>query len=97
MTNLCESCHTLKQETVSAVVGGIYYRHVCQRCLVGDVDQISGNAASFDRRRGYEDNAQDTIQPYDAKGANVEFARLYPDKAKQVFKPDVLTELKRKM
>lgn len=97
MINLCESCHKPKVDTVSAVVGGIYYHNVCQRCLVGDVDQISGNAASFDRRRGYEDNAQDTIQPYDAKGPSQEFARLYPDKAKQVFKPDVLAELKRKM
>lgn len=97
MPELCESCHQLKPDTVAAVVGGIYHRNVCQCCLVGDVDQISGNAASFDRRRGYEDNAQDTIQPYDAKGPNSEFARLYPDKAKQVFKPEVLEELKRKM
>jgi hypothetical protein len=29
---------------------------------------IFSNAAGYERRRGYEDNAEDTIQPYDANG-----------------------------
>lgn len=93
----CESClqknHTLK----SAMVKGKYYRSICDRCLGNNEDDISSNAAGYDRRRGYEDNAQDTIQPYDANGPNPEFARLYPRAAAKVFPPDVLNNLKRKI
>lgn len=91
----CESCHQTKPNTTAAVVNGVYYRQVCQRCLGGT--DISSGAASFNRRRDYEDNAQDTIQPYDSVGPNVEFLRLYPDTARKVFKPEVIEQLKKKL
>jgi hypothetical protein len=91
----CDSCGKPKPNIVSAVVAGKYYRNVCQSCLGGT--DIGSGAASYARRRDYEDNAQDTIQPYDAVGANPEFARLYPDTAKKIYKPEVLEQLKRKM
>lgn len=92
---LCESCHLDKPNTVTAMVGGVYYRHICRRCL-GSED-ISSNAAGFDRRRQYEDYAQDTVQPYDAKGPNVEFYRLYKSAAEKVFNNEQIEELRRKL
>lgn len=91
----CDSCFRKGLATVSAIVDGHYYKNVCASCL-GHED-ISSNAAGYARRRGYEDNAQDTIQPYDAKGPAVEFARLYPDKAEKVYSKKVLDDLKRQM
>lgn len=94
----CEMCHKLKTNTKSAMVQGKYYKSVCLSCLRQVEDDISSNAAGYERRRGYEDNAQDTIQPYDANGKpRVEFYRLYPDAALKVFGPKVVEELKHKI
>lgn len=92
----CESCLKLR-ETSTAVLAGHYYKHVCKACLGGTDDRLSGGSASFERRRGYEDNAQDTIQPYDGDKPNPEFLRLYPEAAAKVFKPEVINNLKRKL
>ena len=82
---------------VSAIAGGVYYAHICRGCLGGYNEDVSSNSAGYERRRGYEDNAQDTIQPYDANGPNPEFARLYPRQAAKVFSPETLEKLKRKI
>lgn len=94
---ICGSCGMDKPDTLPAVVNGTYYRHVCSRCLHGEVDKISGGVASFNRRRDYEDNAQDTVQPYDSVGPSVEFYRLYPDAARKVFSPEIIEQLKKKL
>jgi hypothetical protein len=97
--NLCESCNTMKH-TRTAMVNGKYYKHICSRCIGESEadDGISSNAAGFDRRRNYEDNAQDTIQPYDANGKpRVEFYRLYPEAAGKVFSQEQINDLKRKI
>lgn len=96
MMHLCNSCLTEKPNTVTAVVNGMYYPRVCHKCL--GKDETSSNAAGYDRRRGYEDNAQDTVQPYDAAGnARLEFLRLYPVQARRVFSREVVEELKKKL
>lgn len=80
------------------MVGGRYYKAICSNCLGLAEDDISSNAAGYDRRRGYEDNAADTIQPYDADGnPNVEFLRLYPKAGAKVFGKQVTERLKRKI
>lgn len=95
--NLCEVCGTMKH-TKTAMVGGKYYKHICRRCLSGSEDGVSSNAAGYERRRGYEDNAHETIQPYDANGQpRVEFYRLYPEAAAKVFTPDEIAKVKRKI
>jgi hypothetical protein len=94
----CQSCNKQVSNYRTAVVNGTYYKVICARCLGDTHDDISSNAAGFERRRGYEDNAQDTIQPYDANGQpRSEFARLYPDTAKKVFTDDELQQVKRKI
>ena len=91
----CLSCRKNKG-TATAVVEGIYYRNICNSCL--GREEISSNAASYARRRDYEDNAQDTIQPYDAGGnPRVEFLRLYPIQARRVYSKEVVEELKKKL
>lgn len=92
----CESC---KRDVVtrSAVVGDVYYRAICSGCLGQNHQTFSSNAQGYDRRRQYEDHAQDTLQPYDAKGPSVEFFRQYPEQSKKIFKPEVIEQLKRKI
>lgn len=92
----CESCLKLTTKTHTAVVNGRYYRYVCADCL-GGKDETSGGVASYNRRRDWEDNASNTIQPYTAEGPNLEFLRVYPDKAAKIFKPSELAQLKRKI
>jgi hypothetical protein len=91
----CMNCLELVYETITAIYNGEYYTSICRGCL-GD-NQISSGAASFNRRRDWEDRAADTVQPYTASGPNVEFLRLYPDKARKMFSPKEITELERKI
>lgn len=92
----CESCKQAKPSLKTAVVQGIYYANICSSCL-GTTD-VSSNAAGFERRRGYEDNASDTVQPYDATGSpRAEFFRLYPDTARKVFTPAEIEQVKREI
>lgn len=96
-TNNCESCHN-EPGVRTAVVGGKYYRHIGLRCLGAATDTFSSNAAGNERRRQYEDYAQDTLQPYDAMGRpNPEFFRLYPKTAEKVFTPEEIEQVKRKL
>jgi hypothetical protein len=96
MTDICSRCLQVKPDCITAVVHGEYYSRVCRACL-GTTD-ISSSAAGYERRRGYEDNAQDTIQPYDATGApRSEFFRMYPDAARKVFTPSEIEQVKRKI
>lgn len=97
MTELCESCKRPRQNTTTAVVGGVYYGHICENCLTGNVESMSSNAAGFDRRRQYEDYAQDTVQPYDAVGPSKEFYRLYPEAAAKVFSKEQIEQLRKQI
>lgn len=94
----CQSCGKERLNTKTALVNGKYYKAICAFCLGNSEDDISSNVAGYERRRGYEDNAQNTIQPYDANGnPRVEFFRLYPQAALKVFGKDVIEQLKRKI
>lgn len=96
--SLCGSCNTMKH-TRTAMVNGKYYKCICSECIGESAayDGISSGVAGYERRRGYEDNAQDTIQPYDANGPSSEFARLYPGTAKKVFGEQVYNQLRSKI
>jgi hypothetical protein len=95
---VCDSCHIPKTHTKTAIVGGKYYKNICNNCLVGSDDGVSSGVAGYERRRGYEDNAADTIQPFDANGKpRLEFLRLYPQAALKTFGREVVDELKRKI
>ena len=96
MIHLCHSCQKNKPNTKTAIVNDVYYPHICRSCL--GYEDISDGAASYARRRDYEDNAQDTIQPYDAAGnPRLEFLRLYPVQARRVYSKEVVEELKKKL
>ncbi len=93
---LCQSCQIEKPNTKTALVDGVYYKAVCAACL--GTEEISSLVAAHNRHRDYEDNAQDTIQPYDAAGnGRSEFLRLYPVAAAKIYSPEVIEELKRKL
>lgn len=95
---ICESCGKNRINVKTAIVNGRYYKCICSWCIGDSDDDISSGVASYDRRRGYEDNAADTIQPYDADGKpNVEFLRLYPRTGLKVFGKETAERLKRKI
>lgn len=96
MSRMCESC--TNTETVGAVISGVYHAAICKSCLsrLSTVTYSSG-VQGFDRRRQYEDHAQDTIQPYNAAGPNLEFLRLYPEAAAKVFTAAEIERLKRQL
>lgn len=97
IATICESCGNERTGTASAVVAGRYYKSVCSNCLVSPDDSLNSTSAGYERRRGYEDNAQDTIQPYDAAGPNPEFYRLYPKQSEKIFSKAQIEELKHKL
>lgn len=95
---ICESCGKERINTRTAMVNGRYYKAICSHCLGDRDDELSSNAAGYERRRNYEDMAQDTIQPWDANGKpRVEFLRLYPEAAKKMYDSKTINELKRKI
>lgn len=93
----CESCGQERQNLKTAMFKGKYWKAICAFCLGDADDDISSNVAGYERRRGYEDNAQDTIQPYNANGPNPEFARLYPAAARKAFGEQLFNDLRRKI
>lgn len=94
----CQKCGNERINIKSAIFKGKYYSAICSSCLTSDIDDISSNSAGYERRRGYEDYAQDTVQPYDSTGKpRKEFARLYPKAASKMFDKQTLDELKRQI
>lgn len=94
----CKTCLN-EAQVVSAVVGGRYHAGICRSCLA-DISNVrfSSGATGFDRRRTYEDNAQDTVQPFDAGGhPRPEFYRLYPTQAQKIFSPAEIEQVKRQL
>lgn len=89
----------MSEDLISTIVGGKYYPNITKAelaILQGD-HAFSYGAQSNERRRGYEDMAQDTVQPYNAKGPNSEFYRLYPRQAAKVFTKDEIEQVKRQL
>lgn len=94
----CELCKS-KTDCISSLIEGKYYKHICSSCVhnqQGDFS-VSSGFQGFDRRRQYEDLAQETVQPYTASGPNPEFYRLYPKSAAKVFTPAEIEQVKRKL
>lgn len=94
----CSECDA--ETTKSAVVNGVYYPAICHSCLISKdtYGDLSSGAQSFDRRRQYEDHAQDTVQPYDAGGnPRPEFYRLYPQAAAKTFTKQEIEQVKRQL
>lgn len=90
----------MTDDRISTYINGKYYPNITRAELArlqGDYS-FSHGAQSHERRRGYEEFAQDTVQPYDAAGKpRSEFYRLYPKQAAKVFTKDEIAEVKRQL
>ena len=94
----CARCEAQTDSQRTAYFSGKYLNPLCDNCAAAIRTDYSSQAASHNRRRQYEDYAQDTIQPYDANGKpNAEFARLYPDTAKKMFNKRQMDDIRRKL
>ena len=74
------------------VLNEVYYQGVCHNCIAGSFSQPVGDA-KFGRDREREDRAKDIIQPFVGGKANPEFAKAYPDQAKEMFSKDELKKM----
>lgn len=88
----CQKCLNRTSE-VSGVVRGVYYTDLCKSCVTGEV---SSAEASYDRQRDLEDHNGDMVQPHAGGAPNVEFMKLYPERAKQLFTPEQIATAYRK-
>lgn len=90
----------MTDDRISTYINGKYHKNITRAELArlqGDYS-FSYGAQSNERRRGYEEFAQDTVQPYDAAGKpRSEFYRLYPQQAAKVFTKDEIEEVKRQL
>lgn len=90
----------MNEDIVSTYINGKYYPNITRAELArlqGDYAYSYG-AQSNERRRGYEEFAQDTVQPYDAAGKpRSEFYRLYPQQAAKIFTKDEITEVRKQL
>lgn len=86
-------------DRISAVVNGVYYPDI-SRAELGQRSSadLSSGSQSYDRRRQYEEHAQDTIQPYDAAGnPRAEFYRLYQRTAEKTFTKAEIERVKKQL
>lgn len=90
----CEICLT-NPASLSAVIGGTYFKHVCVGCNAGKA-QVSSGHARWLRSVDAEDHEAEIQQPYNADGTiNTRFAKLYPRQAAALFSEDDLRKANR--
>lgn len=84
----CDLCKK-PRDTVSAIIGGTYHPNICRSCINGAEShtRLSAGHLGWERRRDFEDVADDTVQPYNANGPNPEFYRLYPKQSEKILTP----------
>lgn len=94
----CSQCQSDIQ-VVSALVDGVYYTNICRNCItsLSPSSLMSSGASGYERRRQYEDYADETVQPYNAAGPNTEFYRLYPEQAEKIFTKDEIEKIRRQI
>ena len=84
----CDLCG--KEATLSAVVNGVYYKHICVYCN-SKGSQVSSGHARWERGLDAEDREADIQQPYNSDGTiNTRFAKLYPKQAEALFSKEEL-------
>lgn len=87
----CKKCQTedfLKNAVVDGLFGGY-----CASCIDGTNRLDSPQSASYHRDRDREEHARDVLQPRINGKMNVEFAKAYPDQAKEYFTEEELKEI----
>lgn len=94
----CSICNR-KAGTVSAIVEGSYYSDICSACVAAteSFEHQSSGHIGYEKRRGYEDYADEIVQPYNASGPDPEFYRLYPEQAEKIFDPEEIEQVKRQI
>lgn len=93
---ICLNCS--RPSTHSAVIAGTLYSRLCDSHyneLVRSQMPTSGQG-SYDRQRDLEDHLQDVQQPMTSAGINPEWTKLWPDRARQMFKSEDIEAAERK-
>ena len=80
----CPVCNKPTTTLKSAIVRGELVTDRCEKCLDNFVPS-GAYAAKFRRDRMKENHRADLVQRYRGDKPNPEFARLYPERARQQF------------
>ncbi len=89
----CDLCGN--EATLGAVVGGIYYKHICVFCN-SKGSSVSSGHAQWQRTMDAEDNEASIQQPWNSDGTiNTRFAKLYPKQASALFSDEELRKAER--
>jgi hypothetical protein len=87
----CDFC-LADTETTGAILNGTYGQ-ACRQCRTKAKRISSGLNAQWLRDRDREDNQRDLLQPWINGKINVEFARNYPEQAKEMYTKEELKEV----
>lgn len=92
---LCEVCHR-NNSSLSAVIDGVYYKHVCYTCRASN-SRVSSGHARWARGIDVEDSEADIQQPWNSDGTpNKRFIQLYPEQAKALWSQEEMDRIMRR-
>ena len=95
-SSVCDIC-LRPRDTTGAILRGKFGQY-CPECKQGELRQANAQKATYDRDRDREDHRKDMLQPWLPNGKiNVDFARAYPDKAKDYYNNEELSEVQEKI
>lgn len=94
---ICPVCNKEAIKLTSAVVNNKYLSDRCDACLSKLVTEQPTSSTNKDYRirRQQEDHRADMLQPYVNGKVNMDFARVYKDKAKDYFTDEQLRKAER--
>ena len=85
MWSVCDRCgfNYKRRQLTKESTGWV----VCRSCYdLMQEERVSSGHAQYGRDRDFEDRQADIVQPYTKDGKpSSDFARLYPDKARELF------------
>lgn len=88
----CDGCKQKTPSVTTSVIGGKFGNY-CAVCLRVEQRHASPQAAQYHRDRDREAHQRDMLQPWVDGKINREFAREYPDSAKDIYSEDELKEV----
>ena len=91
-SSVCDIC-LRPTDTNGAILKG-KFGYYCPECKRGEQRQYGSQKVGYDRAREQEEHRKDTLQPWLPNGEiNVEFARAYPDRAKDYYNDEELKQV----
>lgn len=89
---MCDQCQAKDIPTTLMILNGKFGAY-CFNCKNNQRRIASAQSAEWHRERDREDHKRDMLQPWINGKINVEFARQYPGRAKEIYSEEELKEV----